>query len=284
MLKDSEGHICKPAAIAEKEFYETLPKVYPFLVPFTPAYYGCCKVNIKNVLRDVSKHLEMHHGHHTKRVYADGRVSLDTPLPVKERWAIFQDRRYKKIKQDAEGNVAFIMLEDVTRDHQFSNVLDVKLGSAQYANQQQQQQLATTTGELPRSDQSPRDDSKTTKAIIVPVEDEAQRQKLERAARKCAQSTSSRFGFRINGMQIYREDKKLYKIVDKYDCRQLDIDGADRVLERFLKYPTWENLGQIRGLIQVRCCRCCDDVTLLFDFPPLMNLPRGALHPLTLLF
>eukprot|EP00750_Incisomonas_marina_P003427 INCI13112.3.p1 GENE.INCI13112.3~~INCI13112.3.p1 ORF type:complete len:256 (-),score=36.92 INCI13112.3:15-782(-) len=239
MLKDSEGHICKPAALAEKEFYETLPKVYPFLVPFTPTYYGCCKVNIKNVLRDVSKHLEMHHGHHTKRVYADGRVSLDTPLPVKERWAIFQDRRYKKIKQDADGNVPFIMLEDVTRDHQFSNVLDVKLGSAQYAHQQ------LAPGKL-LGDQSEADSN-------TAIEDELQRQKLERAARKCAQSTSSRFGFRINGMQIYREDKKLYKIVNKYDCRQLDIDGADRALERFLKYPTWENLGQIRGLIQV-CC------------------------------
>jgi len=225
-LKDRLGHVCKPAAQAEKEFYEELPNVYPFLVPFTPKYYGCCTVNINSALQDISTHFKSATGGYVPRVYADGSASQSMPLQVKERWDLFQSRRHKKVSRDADGNVEFIMLEDVTRNHQFSNVVDIKLGSEQYAHQQDPRKIEGL--------------------------DPVKRQKIERATLKCRNSTSAEYGFRINGMQIYREDKEIYKVTDKYNCRNLDISGTDRALERFLKYPTWDNLAQIRRLIEVR--------------------------------
>jgi hypothetical protein len=253
MLKDREGHICKPAAQAEKEFYEELPKVYPFLVRFVPRYFGCCTVNITSILNDIDSHMEVYHNDHTTRVYADGTSSRKTPAPVKQRWTVFQNRRHKKVAKDANGNVEFIMLEDITRDHDFSNLLDIKLGTKQYADQAEKPPAAPRNneqkenasegdvgGEMAQGDNYERGGA---------MADELRSAKLARAARKCSRSTSREFGFRINGMQIYREDKNVYKVVDKYYCRQLDLDGAERALERFLKYPTWDNLGQIRTLI-----------------------------------
>jgi hypothetical protein len=225
LLKDSLGRVCKPAAQAEKAFYEELPSVYPFLVKYTPAYYGCCTVNVRRVLRDISAHLENYHTNHTPRVYPDGTASTQTPVPVQKNWNAFQVR-HKKMERDADGNVEFIMLEDLTRNHRYSNVLDIKLGSAQYSAQH---------------------DAARTKQM-----DPKQRAKMARAIEKCNNSTSHKYGFRVNGMQIYREDKQLYKVMDKFACRSLDISGTDRVLERFLKYPTWNNLDQLRTLIAVR--------------------------------
>lgn len=222
LLKDSLGRVCKPAAQAEKAFYEELPSVYPFLVKYTPAYYGCCTVNVRRVLRDISAHLENYHTNHTPRVYPDGTASTQTPVPVQKNWNAFQVR-HKKMERDADGNVEFIMLEDLTRNHRYSNVLDIKLGSAQYSAQH---------------------DAARTKQM-----DPKQRAKMARAIEKCNNSTSHKYGFRVNGMQIYREDKQLYKVMDKFACRSLDISGTDRVLERFLKYPTWNNLDQLRTLI-----------------------------------
>lgn len=92
--------------------------------------------------------------------------------------------RYKKVMQDGNGNVEFIILEDVTKHHHFSNVLDIKLGSAQYAKQNNREEKL---------------DQKT-------------REKMERAIVKCRESTSSEFCFRINGAQVYREDKVCCKL------------------------------------------------------------------------
>ena len=191
-------------------------------------------MNVKRLLDDMSAYLDSQQ-QHTTRVYADGTVSQDTPLPVQHRWDIFRDRRHKKVAKDEEGNMQFIVLQDVTQNHQYSNVVDIKLGSVQYAEQ--------NTTEEKMQHLSPH-----------------QRAKLERAAKKCGDSTSAEFGFRINGMQIFREDKRVYKVVDKYVCRKLDIVKTEAMLERFLKYPTWDNLPQVNTLIDVSfvffCCFC----------------------------
>ena len=105
-LRDDAGHVCKPAAQGEVDFYEALPQVYPHMQRFTPRYFGCCRVNIATMLDGLERHLEFSHRNtHTTRVYADGTKTRSAPTQVKRRWTRFFQRRHKKMEQDADGNV-----------------------------------------------------------------------------------------------------------------------------------------------------------------------------------
>lgn len=91
----------------------------------------------------------------------------------------------------------YLVLEDLTCKFECPCILDLKMGTRQYGDDQSEE-------------------------------------KKKKHTERCSLSTSSRLGVRLNGMQVYNAAKRSYLFKDKYYGRELSPDGFHGALRDFL--------------------------------------------------
>ncbi|XP_077495720.1 inositol hexakisphosphate kinase 1-like [Amblyomma americanum] len=124
----------------------------------------------------------------------DGKDSLTTHNPWIVRCHNLQIQRFLSSSGSPRE---FLLLENLTARYTFPCILDLKMGTRQYA-------------------------------------DDASEEKRRSLDAKTAATTSSPLGLRICGMQVYQQNLGYYKCHNKYFGRSLNVEGFRQTLYHFL--------------------------------------------------
>ncbi|CAF3914153.1 unnamed protein product [Adineta steineri] len=244
MFQYDQNTVCKLLAPAEYDFYQSIPDS---LKAFTPAFRGSITVQyyedesgyIKLIAYPQTNSLENTSSVNEQdsllnndqqlsdnilkksvqlRCSKDGRIDYSNSLssdivnyePGKTIMSIINPWSLQLCKKQAEKlhrqligdeNVTvsqkYILLENVTAQFHNPCILDLKMGKRQY-------------GDI-----------------------DSDKKRLSKI-KKCEQSTSSKLGVRLCGMQVYQVDSDRYKCTDKYKGRILTIDEFRSSLVQYI--------------------------------------------------
>jgi hypothetical protein len=193
IISRQKGILSKPAQADEVKFYENLQygkiTVNESFKEFIPKFYGCCYVDLDMLLEKGIKSRDgsTSYGGHgsssnggvaespvttraTPNETEGGESDTENSKPLSRRlWKRFKNERVqsKRLEFDEFGRCKYILLQDLTGDYESPCILDIKIGTRQYAD-----------------DDSP--------------------DKIARKIAKCKKTTSASLGMRICGMQVYQ--------------------------------------------------------------------------------
>lgn len=206
VLQVTQNVICKPYQENEALFYRKLPEGLQGFVPF---YRGLINITCDNSNNCIKFHGEVPKGlvRSIRDTFGDvpDTVSLiDNGIPesdCKQSLGGWSDqcvrRQIDRYGYWSEGrSQKFIMLENLVAPYRFPCVMDLKMGTSHRS----------------------------------PDASEAKKRLLEE---RWMSSTSSSLGFRMCGIQVYKNDSKSYVSHDKYFGRGLDKNGVKSEMLNF---------------------------------------------------
>ncbi|XP_037068736.1 inositol hexakisphosphate kinase 1-like [Pollicipes pollicipes] len=230
MFSLDEITVCKPLITRELHFYESMPEQ---MKQFAPEYKGVIEVNFvedadgyvtlmayppksyerkfpaqrnesrtkRRIRMRPSGSLEIEGEHKQSQVFEEADQRQDEPgaagrVPHNP-WLLRCGRSDPDAGCSRPPSQKYILLENLTHKYQYPCVLDLKMGTRQYAD----------------------DDSAA---------------KQQRKKVKVATTTSSSLGVRINGMQVYQVNLSRFICRNKYYGRKLAVDGFKQALCQFI--------------------------------------------------
>jgi len=226
MLCLNDNTVCKPLINRELQFYQTMPEP---LHEFTPEFRGVVEVSFHEdasgyitVTAFIPKHQKLQvssdsksHSEAKERVRlrrsghievegffgdSDSAVGHYGSSAILNPWVLKCHRDQlgrMTFSTDGRTTQKFILLENLTRRLKHPCVLDLKMGIRQYG-------------------------------------DDASPLKKQRQKDKVANSTSSKLGVRVCGMQVYQLTTGRFICRNKYYGRSLTVDGFQQTVRQFL--------------------------------------------------
>lgn len=217
------GTVCKPLIQREHDWYTHVENFLPILIPFIPKFYGVLDTDtmsesIKQELGLAPNRSLIQSNNQTTSRSPGHQSNNSCPFASSLVAKLTKSASSQSLNQSINQSVSdrYLVIEDLTFAYSQPCIMDLKVGTRQHG-----------------------------------LEDSID--KIASKARKCANSTSSRLGLRLCGMQVYHSATQRLVHRDKYAGRALSVPGFMQTLREFFSNGRCLRF-EIMGALLARLC------------------------------